>query len=194
MGNTNLDRSGTTINSVVLGVSPGDPNTGLHSDGADDVSLAQGGQYVIRGNGTTTSIYVGSQVVWSSISTNRQVKVAKVALGALDTGGGVLSWANPETGDILIERVLIDVTTVSTGACTVDFGVTTASATTLNDTLIDGLDVNGATGVFDNITDKGTNGKSRQRLAAGKWVTGSKASGAAAGLVGFAYIHYVSVS
>jgi hypothetical protein len=57
---------------------------------------------------------------------------------------------------------------------------------------MDGLDVNGATGVFDNVTDKGTNGKSRQRIATGKWVTGSKASGASAGIVGFAYIHYIN--
>jgi hypothetical protein len=47
--------------------------------------------------------------------------------------------------------------------------------------------------VKDNLGDAGTNGKTRQKLAAGKWVTGSVASGAAAGLVGFAYIHYQNI-
>ena len=125
-----------------------------------------------------------------TVTFDRLTKIARVALAALDTGGGVLAWANPEAGSILITRVVLDVTTKATGACTVDIGTTAASAATSSDTLIDGLDVGTATGVFDSITDKGTNGKSRQKLATGKWVTGSMASGAAAGLVGVAYIHY----
>lgn len=116
--------------------------------------------------------------------------IAKIALGVADTGGGVLSWVNPHSYAIVINRIEIDVTTKTTGACTADFGITATNATTSNDGLIDGLDIGTATGLFDNITDKGTNGKSRQKLAVGSWVTGSKASGAAAGLVGFVYIHY----
>jgi hypothetical protein len=124
---------------------------------------------------------------------DRITKIAKVALGVADTAGGVLSWANPEGVAIIITKIVVDVTTVSTGACTMDFGTTAVSATTTSDTLIDGLDTNSAVITADNITDKGTNGKSRQKLAAGKWVTGSKASGAAAGTAGFAYIHYTVV-
>jgi hypothetical protein len=130
---------------------------------------------------------------FGTVTFDRGVKVARVALAALDTGGGVLSWANPEAGSILIHRVILDVTTKATGACTVDVGTTAASATTSNDGLLDGLDVGTAAGTFDNITEKGTNGKSRQKLATGKWVTGSMASGAAAGLVGFCYIFYTNV-
>lgn len=126
-------------------------------------------------------------------ATDRVVKVAKVALGVADTGGGVFAWANPESVSIVIERIVIDVTTASTGACTIDVGTTAVSATTLSDNLIDGLDTNTAIGTFDNITDKGSNGKSRQKLASGKWVTASRASGAAAGTAGFAYIHYILV-
>jgi len=114
----------------------------------------------------------------------------KVALGALDTGGGILSWANPEDGDILILGLEIDITTVATAACSADFGTTPTSATTSSDNLIDGQDMNGATGQFNNMDNKGTNGKFRQRLAQGKWITGSRVSGAAAGLVGWAYITY----
>ena len=80
--------------------------------------------------------------------------------------------------------------TKSTGACTIDVGTTAVSAATSSDNLIDGLDTGTAIGTFDNITDKGTNGKSRQKLASGKWVTASMASGAAAGTVGYAYIEY----
>lgn len=123
--------------------------------------------------------------------TEKAIKTKKVALGVADTGGGVLSWQNPEGAAIIIERLIIDVTTASTAACTVDFGTTAVGATTSSDNLIDGLDVNAATGTFDNITDKGDNGKSRQKLASGKWVTGSMKTGAAAGLAGYAYIQYI---
>lgn len=126
-------------------------------------------------------------------SADRIEKIAKVALGVADTAGGVLSWANPEASAIIIDKIVVDVTTVSTGACTMDFGTTAVSATTTSDNLIDALDTNSAIITADNITDKGTNGKSRQKLASGKWVTGSKASGAAAGTVGFAYIHYTVI-
>lgn len=119
--------------------------------------------------------------------------IAKVALGVGTSGGGVFAWQNPESTSIIIDRILLNVTTASTSAGTVDVGTTASSATTSSDNLIDGLDVNAATGLFDNITDKGTNGKSRQLLASGKWVTASQASGAVAGLVGYAYISYFKV-
>jgi len=126
-------------------------------------------------------------------TTNRVPKIAKVALGVADTGGGVLAWANPETVSILITRIVFNVTTKSTGACTLDVGTTATNATTSSDTLMDGIDVGTAIGVFDNITNKGDNGKSLQLLASGKWVTASKASGAAAGLAGYACIEYVLI-
>jgi len=117
-------------------------------------------------------------------------KIVKVPLAAVDTAGGVFAWANPEPGPIAVTKVVLDVTTVATGACTLDIGTTAANATTLSDNLIDGPDVHTAVITTDNIKDAGTNGKSIQHLASGKWVTGSMASGATAGLVGNAYIHY----
>lgn len=123
-------------------------------------------------------------------TSERAAKIARVALAAVDTGGGVFSWQNPETADIIVRRLLLDVTTQSTGACTVDAGTTATSATTSSDNLIDGKSV-AAAGTFDNLGDAGTNGKARQRLASGKWVTGSVASGASAGLAGYAYVEYV---
>ncbi len=125
-----------------------------------------------------------------TVTFDRLTKIAGVALADLDTGGGVAAWANPEAGSIIITRCVIDVTTKATSACTVDIGTNATNATTSSDNLLDGLDTGTAAGVFDNITEKGSNGKSRQKLATGKWVTASMASGAAAGMVGFLYIHY----
>lgn len=130
---------------------------------------------------------------FGTVTFDRSVKVARVALTATTatTGGAVAAWANPEAGAIIITRTVIDITTVSTGAAALDIGTTATNATTSSDTLLDGADVNAAAGVFDNITDKGTNGKSRQRLATGKWVTAT-GSASTVGMVGSLYVYYVN--
>lgn len=112
----------------------------------------------------------------------------KVALGALDTAGGVLSLANPEGVDLIITKLVLDITTPSTGACTIDAGVA-ANGTTLNDTLIDGLDANAA--VITAGNPYGSNGKAAKKWSTTQYVTASVASGAAAGLVGYAYVDYI---
>lgn len=114
----------------------------------------------------------------------------KVALAALDTAGGVLSWLNPTGVAIIVSKVILDVTTKSTGACTLDVGTTVVSATTKVDNLADGLDVGTAAGLFGLADQAGANGKAQAKLAAGGWVTASMDSGAAAGLVGSAYISF----
>lgn len=147
------------------------------SPGSETTVISSAGSVTLGGTNIATS--------------NRVPKIAKVALSAIDTGGGVLSWANPESGSIIITRVVIDVTTKATAACSIDVGTTAVSATTSSDTLMDGVDVGTAAGTFDNIEDQGTNGTSRQKLATGKWVTASvSGGGASAGLVGYAYIEY----
>ena len=127
-----------------------------------------------------------------STSDYRIEKIVKVALSAVDTAGGVFSWQNDEGASVIVNGVYLNVTTQSSGACTVDVGTTATSATTLSDNLIDGLSV-AAAGLFSNFDDAGTNGKKDQLLASGKWVTGSVASGASAGIVGYAYIRYFIV-
>ena len=128
----------------------------------------------------------------TSVELNRgAIKKVTGNLAAVDTGGGVFSWANPEAGDIIIEHVALVVTHVATSACTVAVGTTTASGTTSSNNLIDGKDVNAATGIFTNLESGGTAGKTGQRLATGKWVTASKASGASAGIVGTYEIYYM---
>ena len=124
---------------------------------------------------------------------NRSMKKVTGALALVGTAGGVFSWANPEAGAILVQHVVLNVTTKATGACTIDVGTTATNATTLSDTLIDGVDVNAAAGIFTNDESAGTNGKPFKRLAAGKWVTASVASGAITGLVGTYEIYYTAL-
>lgn len=114
----------------------------------------------------------------------------RCALSALDTAGGVLSLANPEGADIVVTRLVLNVTTKATAACTVDAGIA-ANGTTSSDNLIDGLDVGTAAGVFDNVDNGGTNGKAHQKWGSTEYLTASMSTGAAAGLVGYAYVEYI---
>lgn len=118
--------------------------------------------------------------------------VVRVPLAAVDTAGGVFAWQAPVNTDVLVTRLSLDVTTQSSAACTLDIGATATSAATSIDNLVDGLSV-AVAGLYSNLKNPGTNGKADQRLSAGKWVTASVASGASAGLAGFAYLHYVPV-
>lgn len=118
------------------------------------------------------------------------VKVVRVALTPVTgtTAGGVLSWANPEGAKIIITRVVIDVTTAATaGSRTVEFGVANDGATSAHN-LLDAAPVS-TIAILDNITNKGTNGKTVAIVGSTQYVTGT-ASGSVAGLVGSAYIHY----
>lgn len=121
--------------------------------------------------------------------------VDRVALAAVDTAGGVFSWQNPLSVKV-IATAIVNVTTVATAACTVDVGLA-ANATTLADTLLDGVDVNAAVIRANPFDNKGTNGKGVQLVdekgGSNDFITGSKASGASAGIVGFAYIVYFPV-
>ena len=119
---------------------------------------------------------------------NGSLQVAEVTLADADTGGGILSWPNPEGVAIVVENLMLDITTKTSAACTIDGGVTVVSATTSDDGLINGLDANAATGLFS--ASNAPVGITDVRLAAGGWVTVSKATGAAAGLVGKALIVY----
>ena len=119
-------------------------------------------------------------------------RVDKIALAAVDSAGGLGSWQNPEDVAVMAS-ISVNLTTVSSGACTADFGPA-ANATTLNDTLLDGLDFAAAVRVFNGFKDLGTNGLGEVEVAekggAADFITGSVASGASAGLAGFFYVTY----
>lgn len=115
----------------------------------------------------------------------------KTALTAVTTtaAGGALSLANPEGADLIITRLVLDITTPSTGAATVDAGIA-ADGETSSDNLIDGQSVATAAKVLDNVSDGGTNGKARQKWSASQYLT-ITASATLAGLVGNAYVEYI---
>jgi hypothetical protein len=103
------------------------------------------------------------------------------------------AWTAPAAA--IIQRVLFNITTVSTGASTIDVGYTASTATTSSDTLLDGVDGNAATALFDSANaalDSGANAKA-QLAASGKWITMDEASGDTTGLVGVLYIQYILV-
>lgn len=155
-----------------------DTNTGLVSTANNHIGVMSAGQQVAA-HGTD-----GAGIAW------RMPATVKVALAAADTAGGVFAWANPMGATIHILSVEVDVTTVSTGACSLDIGVAN-DGTTLSDTIIDGASTATTARVIDNIKDAGTNGTSVQRCSSTQYVTGSVVGGgASAGLVGFAYITY----
>lgn len=124
------------------------------------------------------------------------LKVAKGTLKAGNTNAFAFVWENPEASKIIVTRVLINITKAGgTGSSVLDVGVV-ADATSTADTLINGLNLN-ATGIFDNITDKGENGKSRQVVdekgGANDYITGKILAQNAAALVGKYYIFYTVI-
>lgn len=182
-GANNLTGTNPTI--AVAVTTPGVAATGRGAPkGAALVNTSTGDRYINAGT-TTAPNWVREQ----SAGTQTMV-IAKVALAAVDTGGGVFSWLNPEAGAIIVKRVILDVTTPSSGACSVSVGSTAVSGTTSSANLLDTQSV-AAAGQLDNVDNHGTNGKAKQKVAAGAWVTASVASGASAGLVGSAYIEYI---
>lgn len=106
--------------------------------------------------------------------------------GGTDTGGGILSWQNNTGFDMLVTGHQLCVTTVASAACTVSFGSTAVSGTTSASNMISGQDVHSATGRFNG-------GALSVAVANGSWITGSKASGASAALVGTVFFNYVLV-
>jgi hypothetical protein len=139
-----------------------------------------------------TALIVGNTGVFTgAVSAPNLARCVKVALAAVDTAGGVFSWQNPEGAAIIVKRVIVSVTTVAAGACTLNVGTTAVSGTTSANNLLTTLDIHSATGIWDNLLTPGASGKACATLASGKWVTGSLGAGATSGLVGSAYIEYI---
>ena len=115
--------------------------------------------------------------------------VASVNITAATTSGVIAYSRNPERTPIIAEVTRVHIKTGSSAACTLDIG--TASSKVSSDNLMDGISVNAAANtVYDSILDHGTNGKTRQYVAAGDFFTVSLASGDANGLVADVYFMY----
>lgn len=125
-----------------------------------------------------------------STANDRQLICEVVAIsGTALHAANLTLWTAPAAA--LIDRVVLDITTQSTGASTIDIGYTATTATTSSDTLLDG--VSGASvAVFDSADpalDSGANAHA-QKAAAAKWITADEASGDTTAMVANLYIWY----
>ena len=159
------------------------------------LNVESGGQLQIAGTAVTATaaeLNASAAAGGALHPLDRAIKCDVVAIaGAALHAANLTLWQAP--ADAIVLGVLLDVTTVATGACTVDIGYTASTATTSSDTMLDGVDVNAAVALFDSrnhALDSGANAKA-QKAASGKWITADEASGDATGLVANAYIFYV---
>jgi len=113
-------------------------------------------------------------------------------LTALAAGGAMLDLVNPEGAALIITNFIVRSTVVSTGAATMDAGVSAGGLT--NDELIDGLDINAGL-VLESNHDQVTAGTVAEHEV--EWgatehlvVYGSAAT---TGFVGTYYCEYIRV-
>lgn len=140
-------------------------------------------------------IVIGSNMELIDAAYQGGVKVVKGDLADGNTGTYAFTWQNPESTAILVQRVIIDVTTQATAAAEVDIDVV-ASATDTGTGIFDTLLVNSAV-VTDHllVTTAGAGGVHRMDEPGGTnaWITGKIKTASAADLVGKYYIQYVVV-
>jgi hypothetical protein len=124
-------------------------------------------------------------------------KVVKVRATGAAQNAQSFAWQNPETTKIIVSRVILHVfdnETVGVGTL-MDIGVA-ANGTTSSDTLIDGVALT-AVDIFDNITDKGTHGKTvavvDENGGTNDFITGTVNTATGASFTGCVYIYYTKV-
>ena len=123
----------------------------------------------------------------ADVEANR-IHTAVLTLADADTGAGILSWQNPLGADAILMSVDIDITTKSTGACTIDAGV--AATEISNDAIFNGIDVNASTVKISTKNDTQA-ATPFMNIGEDEYFTISMASGAAADLAGVAILQYV---
>ncbi len=165
------------------------PNADYTRTGATDT----GGTY--SGATLTSPVITGGSIngVANSTLNARNVITEVVALsGTALHAANLPLWTAPAAA--LILRVLLNITTQSTGASTIDIGYTAVSGTTTSDTLLDGVS-GAAVALFDSMNaalDSGANAKA-QLAASGGFITADEASGDTTAMVAVVYIQYVLV-
>jgi len=129
------------------------------------------------------------QVVAGSLWPNIRSYVLPLTGVASSSGGGIATWQPPESGPVVITRLIVDVTTISTGAANLSVGQG-SSATTSYTNLITASDVHSATGIFDSLTLQVTASAALALLMpAANYITFS-GSASTAGMVAEAIIEY----
>ena len=109
--------------------------------------------------------------------------LAKMPMAAgVDTGGGIVAWQNPFNYSLIVQGLILDVTTGSTNATATVISGVVANATATGTTLLTAQAIN-ATGTFNG-------GFKSVKMTTGQWVTVSIGTGASTGLVGNVYINF----
>ncbi len=139
-------------------------NIKQHADGSAGLfGEAQGKSLALWGGGPAS----GSTVAY------HQTTQVKIAFGASAGTAGLFSIVSPFPEDVIITRAVLNVTTgFGVGTAWIAVGAVTGSSTDYGNNLIDQVTATSA-GVFDNVTDKGTNGKSRQLWQKATWIVGT---------------------
>lgn len=104
------------------------------------------------------------------------------------------SWQNTEPDPLLVKHTMIFISSDQNTTCNISVGVNTTGVS-FDNNLISGFSASGqAVGVYDNITDKGGSGKSRQLLPSNNFVVISTDSlGGIGSLRGSLYLDVIRV-
>lgn len=161
--------------------------------GAQLVQFSDGSAGIVNDyDGKTVARWGGAAAPAAGAMSYRAHVTAVTPLIASDTTAVAINIQNSLGYDVIVERFALNITTrATTTSSTASFG-TSATSTGSSSNFLDSVAIDAAA-VVDNITDKGTSGKSRQLWTNGTWITGSKTTGSASGIVGSAYITYVPV-
>jgi hypothetical protein len=122
---------------------------------------------------------------------SQETRMEYVALTPGLADAFTFNWQNPYDKNCIVKRIVVYIW-VSGGTATAVLNIGVASNTGVeSDNLIDGLDLN-QTGVFDNLGNPGTNGKTVQILnaknGANDWITGVIKVANASSLAGRVFI------
>jgi len=141
----------------------------------------------------TLTTYLSATSGWVELNKYYQKDDLIVSRGTITaatttTGGDCISWVNPTGETIIVEDIVLDITTAATGAANAEVGVA-ANGTTSSSTLINTCDIGSAAAVFSATNDGGAGGQSYRKMTSTQYITMTP-SATAAGLVGTYMIKY----
>ena len=184
IGDLSVIESGGEISSQSVG------DKALKSTAADATSLevsSSTGKIGIKSRGSSLA---------TGVQRDQMSKYAgawlRGTLAASSSAGGVFSIQNSYGTNLVVTRVIIYLTALNGSGANLNIGIG-SSGTTSYDTLIDGLNVNGSTGAFDNIKNKGSNGEECELWSTTQYITASL-DAEAGSLAGFYAVHVIDLN
>lgn len=157
-------------------------------DGSAGIWSDQEGKMLWKVGGPTGIAGVSSGQAPNNFRSTFTVKVPLNTTGS-STASALATWQNTSPDELLIGHTYVRITTAQTNTITLSVGVGSSALSLDTDKLlIDSFAAAATSGLFDNITEKGTLGKSRLPLPANSWVNCiCAASGSATSLIGTLY-------